>query len=197
MAYVNLHTLTNQAFEHLQNKELDQAEKKLSYLVDINPDNPILYYYIGNLFLERKQYAFALMAYQKGTLLEPEFDECYSNAGLAYRQLGHLKKSIEYFEKALKIANHPNYIAKCTSKEAAVEAKVNYITNLGTCYIANGTPQKASEIMKEALRMSPDNRDCRWNNGLAYLEMGNYIDGFVNYDYGNRVGDEQERSYHG
>lgn len=198
MAYINLQKMAFEAFEHIDKKEFSQAESKLSYLLNVDPINPTLYYYLGCLFLERKQYAFSTMAYEKALEFQPNFDECLNNAANAYRQLGQMDKCIEAFTKAVEIARHPNYLAKCNNdKERATKNLADYIGNLGSCYVATGNPHKTIEIIKEALEVYPNLPNGMWNIGLAYLEAGDYKKGFEGYDCGERVSPAKDRSYHG
>lgn len=187
------------AFAHIEKKEYKQAEEKLSYLLNVNPDAAVLYYYLGCLFLEKKQYAFAVLAYEKAVALVPLFDECFNNMSTAYRQLGRMDKCKENFKKAVDIAKLPDYVSKFPEDpQKAKQNLADYLGNLGSCYVAGGTSQTAIDYENEALALIPDLPNARWNRSLALLELGDYAQGFDDYNYCEaRTHPTKERSYHG
>lgn len=198
MGYVNLQTLAFEAFAHIEKKEFSQAETKLSYLLNVNPEEPILLYYLGCLFLDEKRYGWSIMAYERALHFRPEFDECLNNISTAYRQVGRLDKSIEYFQRAIEIARRPEYLQKCDNDAARAKKNLaDYLGNLGSCYVAKGTPKTALKYLNESLEILPNTQNAMWNAGLAYLELGDYEKGFYCYDFGDRIGESKERSYHG
>lgn len=198
MAYVNLQELAFEAFAHIEKKEYKEAELKLSYLLNVDPENPTILYYLGCMFLDRKQYGFAIIAYERAMQLQPNFDECLNNVSTAYRLIGRVDKCRESFTKAIEIAKHPKYLEKCNNDvKRATNNLADYLGNLGSCFIAQGTPDKALPYLDEAIKVCPERTNAFWNRGLAYLEQGRYEEGFIGYDYGDRIGDGKERSYHG
>lgn len=200
MAYVNLQEMALQAYAHLQKNELKEAEAKLDYLLKVHPNEPILVYYLGCVYLARQQYGFAVVAMERALTLNPEFDQCMNNIATAYRQLGDVDKCIGYFKKAVEIAQRPGYAATFAADAADVPIGnlCDYLGNLGSCYIAQGRAKEALPIFEEALALPYGMKEnIYWNQGLAYLELGDYEKGFVGYDRGQRVSSEKERSYHG
>lgn len=198
MGYVNLREIALQAFDHIKNHELDQADTKLTYLLNITPHDQTLIYYLGCLLLEQKKYGQAITVFERAIQLYPDFDQCMNNMSTAYRQVGDLDTCRKYFAKAVEIAKAPEYLERF--KDDPKQAKDNlcdYLGNLGSCFIAQGTPDKALTYFKEALEIDPNNANVYWNQGLAFLEKGDYEKGFLGYDYGDRVGADKERSYSG
>lgn len=197
MAYVNLKELSFEAFSHIEKHEFQQAENKLSYLLNIYPNDPVLIYYLGCLFLESKRYGMAIVAYERCLTLSPDFDECLNNMSTAYRQCGDIETCIKYFRKAIEIARTPEYKARFKEPSLADRNLSDYLGNLGSCFIARGQPNHAMQYFDEALKLNPGSQNVLWNQGLAYLELGDYEKGFIGYDCGERVSPEKERSYHG
>lgn len=198
MAYVNLQEMALQAYAHLQKNELKEAEAKLTYLLNIHPNESIFVYYLGCVFLAQEKYGHAIIAYERALTLNPEFDQCMNNISTAYRQIGDVEKCIEYFKRAVGIAKRPDYKAKFSDEKEPIGNLCDYLGNLGSCYIAKGRAPEALPIFEEALALEHGNKEnIYWNQGLAYLELGDYEKGFVGYDRGFRVSSEKERSYHG
>lgn len=197
MAYVDLKEMSFEAFHHIGKKEFKEAEKKLSYLLNINPNEPVLYYYLGYMFAEKKQWAFAVLAFEKALEFEPNFDECLCNMSGAYRQLNRIDLAIPCFKEAVKIASHPNYVDKCNGD--AEKAKINladYLGNLASCYVGCGNPDEAIKWGEQAIAVYPDRPNSMWNTGLAYLEKGDYRRGFHGYSFGPKLSGAKLRNYH-
>lgn len=197
MAYVDLKQMAFEAFTHIQKNEFKQAYEKLSFLLNIHPNDAILIYYVGCMFLAQKQYGLAIMALERALTLDSTFDQCFNNIATAYRQVGDIDKCIQYFSKAVTLAEAPGYRDKFEEKIDADKNLCDYLGNLGSCYVGKGTPLKALKYLNQALEIFPNNDNVLWNQGLAYLEMGDYEKGFIGYDKGERVSSNKERSYHG
>ncbi len=198
MAYVNLKNMALEVMSHLKKNEFDAAETKLNYLLNIDPNDAILIYYLGCLYLGQNKYGFAITAYERALALLPEFDQCLNNISTAYRQVGDIEKCIVNFKKAIEIAKRPDYHKAFETKELAMANLSDYLGNLGSCYIAKGRAREALPIFEEALKYPSDDRNnVLWNQGLAYLELGDYEKGFIGYDYGERISPKKERCYHG
>jgi tetratricopeptide (TPR) repeat protein len=90
------------------------------------------------------------------------------NLGLAYSDLGELRKAIEYYEQALKISTEIGN----RRKEGAD------LGNLGNAYSDLGEPRKAIEYYEQTLKISTEIGDrqgegkCLGNLGNAYLILG-------------------------
>ncbi len=76
--------------------------------------------------------------------------------GLAYRQLGDINESINYFQKIL-ILN---------------PTQVDTIVEIGLCYAMTGNLEKSIEEFRKALDIKED-YEVMCNLGMAYLETGN------------------------
>jgi tetratricopeptide (TPR) repeat protein len=197
MAYINLKKLAFEAFDHIEKKQFKEAESKLVYLLNVHPREAILAYYLGCMFLDQKKYGFAIMAYEYALQLQPDFDQCLNNLATAYRRQGDISQCAKYLERAIEIARRPDYVSRMTSPELAVQNLSDYLGNLGSFHIAKGTPNIALGYFEEALKLVPSSGNVLWNQGLAYLELGDYEKGFIGYDFGDRISDDKERSYHG
>lgn len=195
--YVNLQDMAIEAFRHIEKKEFESAERKLTYLLDAEPNSSVLYYFLGCLYLSQKKYAFSAMAYEKSVALDPKFDQSHNNLSTAYRQLGNIDKCRAHFQKAIEIARAPDYKVKAEDPDRAKRSLADYIANYGSTFVAKGVPQQAIKIINEALQIYPELPNAMWNRGLAYLELGEWKKGFADYDMGERIGPEHERHYHG
>jgi tetratricopeptide (TPR) repeat protein len=90
------------------------------------------------------------------------------NLGIAYKNLGELRKAIEYYKQALRI-----------SREIGDRrGEGNHLGNLGSAYSDLSEPKKAIEYHEKALKISREIRDKRGesadlgNMGNAYNDLG-------------------------
>jgi tetratricopeptide (TPR) repeat protein len=74
--------------------------------------------------------------------------------------------------------------------------EANYLSNLASTYIQNGTPQKAIEISNQALKLDQDDESAKWNRALAYLELGDYENGFPGLECGRKKERGTVKQYH-
>lgn len=198
MAYINLRKLAFEAFDNIKAKEFNEAEKKLNYLLNIDHQNPILFYYLGCLYNEKQMLAMAVMAFDRAISLQNNFDVALNNAGAVYRSLGNNLKAREYFLKASDIAKGSNYAASCDNDtERAKRNLADYLCNYGSTWVGSGEPQKCIDMINKGLEVWHELPNGMWNQGLAYLELGNYEKGFYGYEFGDRCMPEKDRSYHG
>lgn len=72
----------------------------LTYANTLNPEDGMAYYYLGNLWYDKKQYEKALIAFEKARVFQKDFPTVYRNLALAYynkKQDGiKAKEALEY-----------------------------------------------------------------------------------------------------
>ena len=136
----------------------------------------------GNFFLQagivlysRSYYVLSLHSWNKALTYFAETwnrsgeSACYTNLGVAYRDLGDFKKAIEYFEKSLQIKKEINDLLG----ESAC------YTNLGNAY-SLGDLRKAIEYYEKSLQIKKEIGDRsgeskRYTNlGVAYGDLGDF-----------------------
>ena len=141
-----------------------------------NHYNPHLLAAMGTILArEQKTMGMALMMLHlaidkmpKGQKVPQEF---YANLALAYRQSGQTEEAIKYLEIALKIEKTPLVL-----------------TNYGNFFVEQGNPQKAIEILSEAITLDPSVDLTHYNMSLALLETGQWDRAWDEYEYGEVPG---------
>lgn len=120
---------------------------------------------------EQKTMGMALMmlhlAIDKTPKKEKVPQEFYANLALAYRQSGQTEKSIQYLEKAI-----------------SIEKTAGTLTNYGNAFIETGNPQKAIELLTEAVTMDPSIDLTHYNLSIALLETGQWDKAWDEYEHG-------------
>lgn len=94
---------------------------------------------------------------------------------------------------------HENRIVEArehfTQAQSLVPVNPDIQNNIGTLFINEGKPEKALEHMNAALEIQPDHAQAHWNKSLALLELGDYKQGWIEYDYGFSANVRIERNF--
>jgi tetratricopeptide (TPR) repeat protein len=98
--------LTTAAKLFVDSKDYAQTTKCYDVLLEINPDDPDLYYYRGLCYSKTEQYDKSIQDLQKATDLRPKFFWAYLELSYAYYKAGQHEKSAESAEKAKKVNPH-------------------------------------------------------------------------------------------
>ena len=126
----------------LQQKNFDDAIKKISKAISINPKHHALYNNLGVSYKEIERYEDAIKNFNKAIELNPNYAEAYNNLGIIFKKKYQYKEAYNNYEKAIKL--NPNYAEAYNnlgllygdlkkSKESiinfnkAIELKNNYI----------------------------------------------------------------------
>jgi len=159
---------------HKSNK-LESAEKLYFQLLDIQPNNPQVNFYLGTLFAQQAKFDLAKQYFNK--LLEklPNDPNINTNLGNIYFQEGDFKKAIKYFDKVIEskpdfvqayfnkgilLNNIGNYLdaTKCFQKVVSIEPNNNIALNiLATLLVELGYYKKSIILLSKLLTSDPSN----------------------------------------
>lgn len=193
MALVNLKDLAQEAHHQIVEGKIDRAYPKILFLLDQDPDNFFYIYLMASYYSKRENIGAAIMAYEKAILLYPDFSECINNVGGCYRKLGNFDKAVASFKRAIEIGKSAKF--QNDGGPNANNLLADYIGNLGSAHVAMHMPEIALKYFDEALALNPNNENAKWNKSLVLLEMGDYENGFINYEFGDRKNAKKLRNY--
>jgi tetratricopeptide (TPR) repeat protein len=187
----------------VEGKDLKQAEEIFNCLLndsitrDINPDK--ILFSVGSVEMKKGNHALALIIFREVLKHSDDFIEAHNNIGYIYKKEQLIDEAKSYFEKTLELTRKPEYIEFCKKDEENYKKyktnEADYLTNVGSLLIANGTPVEAIKCFDEALTFNNNCTNARWNRSLAYLELGDYERGFAEYDIGDRTERCKNRNY--
>lgn len=193
MALINLKNLAADVHKQIVDGNLESAYPQILYLLDQDPDNFFYLYLLASYYSKRENIGAAIMAYEKAINLYPDFSECINNVGGCYRKLGYFEKAVSAFERAIEIGRTEKFKKDCGANADSLLS--DYISNLGSAHVAMNMQQAALSYFDEALQINPDNENAKWNKSLVLLEVGDYENGFINYDFGDRKNTKKTRNY--
>lgn len=95
--------------------------------------------------------------------------ELLNALGTCYKHENKTEKAMELFTESQSLLSADN---------------ADIQNNIGTLFINEGTPEKALVHFERCIAVSPEHAQGHWNRSLARLELGNYKEGWPDYDYG-------------
>ena len=168
---------------------------------------------LGNALSELGRTEEAIATFRQAINRDPRFLGAYHNLGHALLDLGRIVEAIDVYRIALRTApDHPVVLADlgvalalqnnhdeataCYLRVLEInpeDAETHY--NLGNTLRATGKPEKAIESYRAAIRLRPADADAHVNLGLVYLSLGNFRDGWKEYDWQWRRGGAPVRPF--
>src|SRR5262249_40675713 len=109
----------------------------------------------------------ALAHFDQALRLRPDYAEAHNNLGIVYVKQGKLEEAIACFRQSLQ--ERPSY------------PKAH--NNLGNALIAQLRLDEALAHLQEALRLDPISPDAHMNLGIALLLLGNFEQGWAEYEW--------------
>jgi eukaryotic-like serine/threonine-protein kinase len=134
-------SLIRKAKIELQNNP-DNARVILEQAVSLDPNHFEANYQMGRLLTFIKEYSKAIPFYEKALQLDKRVPEIPFNLGYIYMNQGNFDEAIKYYEI-------------CRDLSPPFQDEV--LTNLGLCHLKKKNVQKARVLLKEALRLNPQN----------------------------------------
>lgn len=152
------------SYYYQEQGEIDAAIAFLTQVIKSHPDNPEFMRYLGGLYEESGKYEDALKSLNKGLELDPKNADIYFRIGVVHDKMGAKEKSI----KAMKTV---------ISLDPANAHALNY---LGYTYAELGQNlDEAEYLIKEALRLKPDDGYITDSLGWVYYKKGRFADAIV------------------
>lgn len=195
---MSLESKLNEALQHHQEKNYYQAELIYHQILQLEPDDITVLYFLGLLKFETARIDEAVVCMNEILELDPEFTEAYKSLGDMNYQKGLIDNAIIYYQNTLKLnpdyeqvyfnlghifADYKNQPAIAINYlEEAVQLNPNNpdtFNKLGTIYYNSfGKIQEGLVNFEKAYKLSPMNPVYRYNVGRLYVLTGNYSEGW-------------------
>jgi S1-C subfamily serine protease/Tfp pilus assembly protein PilF len=165
-------------FDSAETEELDKAwaamakqdwataTKILTELRKTQPENPFVWFALGDLHWRLGNYEIAIEQYKQAVALKPDYAWAYGHMGYIYRNLKRPAEAIEAYKKAISIK--PDYAqAHC---------------GMGLTYMSIDRPSEAIEAYKKSISIKPDYAAAYFLVGSAYQKVRQYADSVAAYE---------------
>jgi tetratricopeptide (TPR) repeat protein len=148
----------------LQTQDIPEVIRICNKCIELFPDLPQYYFYLGVAHYQEKQYQEALDAYGKGLAVIPSENgplksDFYGQTGDIYYQMGQLDKTFEAYDEALKY------------NENNVVVLNNYAYFLS---LSDKDLEKAERMSAITIKQEPDNSTYLDTYAWIFFKQGNY-----------------------
>lgn len=150
----------NLGIEYAENGDYEKAIESYSTAIEIDSENPMVYYMRGFAYHNLKEYRNAVRDYGKAIDYDQNDPAIYYDRGLAYSKLKKYKQAVKDYSKAIGL--NSNYSDAYYGR--------------GIAYFNLGKYMKAVLDYDKAILLNPENRDVYNNRGYTYLSRLNEKD---------------------
>ena len=160
----------------------DRAQESLQILrkaIACHPSSAILYFELGNTYVQLHEPPAAYDCFQKAIELKPDFQQAYVNLSALTEEQERFSESLEWAKKAIAL------LPDCDL--------ANY--NAGNALRELSRLPEAVEHYQRALQHNPSFVRATWNLGVCQLLLGNYRDGWKRFESREAVGEVQFDKY--
>ncbi len=189
------------AWDAFQAGDLDRAERIYRMIVQQSPRVAHAWYMLGAVKQLQGRLTEAVASYQEAIRLVPQFPEAFNNLGVALHTMGQSDEALASLRRALVLkpdyAEAHNNLGNAfhergaiheaeTSYRQAVLLKPDYTeahNNLGNSLRSQRRIAEALECYDQALRLQPDHADVHLSRALAWLELGDFEQGWPEYEW--------------
>src|SRR3989441_1488074 len=173
-------------------KDFDRATKVLNEYLSRQPRSKEAENLLGNIAMERKQYAEAETRFRTALEYEPNFTDARNSLGILYNKLGRRDDALKEFLKVVAVdpeyaeaLNNIGVIYKeqgnaqeaITSFRKAMAADPEFAgsySNMALALEQRGDLKGAEEMFRNALQRAPQNVQVRTNYGALLYTMGRF-----------------------
>ena len=99
----NLREELNLAIKNISENKKDKAVEILKNIILEDDKNFISFFYLGNIYCEKKNYEISKKYLNQAISIKPNFAEAYNSLGLVYYNLNNFLKAEQLFNKAIEI----------------------------------------------------------------------------------------------
>ncbi len=177
-------SIKNSLNSAIKEHKAGRSLKALRLLNDIqHPQNPSVEICLtkGSILRYLKRHGAAEICYQQGLVHFPNNQAILGNYGNLLSDGQRFKESEQTFLTILKY--HPN--------------DSSTIRNLGLMYYHSDQPQKSLECFESLILKNTKDYDAIWHRALAHLQLGNFKQGWKDYEYRLITNKEVVKEYPG
>ena len=156
--------------------------------------------WLGLAQLQQGKFAAATQSLRQALARDPELNQARHNLGLALHYQGYLAEATHTFDQAL--ARDPGYTSARINLANTLrllgrhdEARqhlnrvleqqpdsIEALNNLGTVLQDQGSAKEALACLGRAVELAPNQAEIRWNLALTQLLLGDYQQGWANFE---------------
>lgn len=148
-------------------KDFESAKNIFEHVLTIDHDSSDAWQGLAETFQAMEEFKPAVLAYRQALLIKPGRASTLNLLGTVYHCLEQLSQAEFCYRDSLRVA--PD--------------RPTVLNNLGTVLNAQGRFQEAVAVLRHLLEIDADNADGHWNLSLALLAIGEYLEGWREYEW--------------
>lgn len=181
--------------------EYEEAIERFRQAVRTKPDFVDAWFNLGVVSSMTSRVSEAISAYRRAIELNPQAAKAHNNLAILFQANGRLEEAAAGYETALR--HEPDYVEArynlgllCQQQDRLTDAMESYqrvlktapkhveaFNNLGNTLLALNRPMEAREAYCNALAVDAANTESIWNLGFVDLLLGNFEEGWRNYEW--------------
>lgn len=169
---------------HAKKEEIISAEDVFHAALNIEPDNAMALFYAAVAASKRQHSSLAKILYaESAKCAKTPLHKIapLNNLAILAKTDGDKRAAEKIYRQILEEC----FPTDIDSRPELKTERAEVLLNLGTCFVSNGTPQLALDILQEAEKDLGDDPKLQWNQALALLEKGDFEAGFKLYRQGD------------
>lgn len=188
------------AKQQVESGQYDAASPTLARALDMTPNDEDLRNWQGLAHLQRGQFAQAEQALRLVLTTNPRLTQARNNLGIALYEQGKLEEARACYQLALeqqpayanarvnlantlRVLGRPLEARKHFEKLLATQPKsAEILNNYGATLQDLGEPKLARKILESAVALAPHSPQTRWNLSLSELQLGDYANGWRDFE---------------
>jgi tetratricopeptide (TPR) repeat protein len=180
---------------------VSEAIAAYRYAIALAPGTPEPLYNLGRAYEQVGQPELAITAYRQAVGLQPLFAKAWGNLGVVLRNQGRWQEAVAACREALRVqpdllgapANLANALSDCGEFGEAIALYHDALkvapehaetwSNLGLALRSAGKLGDALATCQRAAALRPKNPLVHWNLAHVLLLMGQYVEGWAEYEW--------------
>lgn len=138
-----------------QHGYLEEAAAAFEQVIAATPNDPVAYYNLGTLYLQRNEPTRARPYLEKAVKLRPAYSEAWNNLGMVAAQENKEEEAIQNLQQSLRL--RPTYVTA--------------LVNLANLQRRKGAFDEAQQLLERALEAAPNNPDANYGLGMLYARQ--------------------------
>jgi Tfp pilus assembly protein PilF len=181
--------------------DLPRAEQIYREVLAVDPQCAEAWNMLGVFAQQTGQSAAAVELIRRAIAADAHNPAYHSNLGTVYKSLGRLAEATDCLQHALRLAPHLAMVhfnlgttlqdrelwdEAVASYQRALEIEPDLLeagNNLGSLLARQGRLTEAVEHYEHCLRLDPQSAKTRWNRAFAWLRLGNFEQGWPEYEW--------------
>ncbi|MDR3550139.1 MAG: tetratricopeptide repeat protein [Candidatus Babeliales bacterium] len=203
----------NMGLLHIHKQNYPQAIETLQKALAIDPQYAKAYMHLGIAYKSNKQLDKALEKFKKAIDINPQYTEALLQYARALNENSQFAQSAHYFKKALDMQKNDantllelaNTLNMDNQTEQALQCYYQILKSLpnstSILYNIAYTLKKLNRIhdsfpyYKETIKLEPNHSEAHFSLGLAYLAIGDFDNGWKEYEWRWKRDHNDERKF--